>query len=309
MRSQTLGERESGTARLGEAVAAYRDALQEKTRARVPLEWAKTQNNLGYALQALGERESGTARLEEAVAAFRDALQENTRARVPLQWAATQNNLGEALLRLGERESGTTKLEEAAGAYREALEEIPRERVPLYWAQSTGNQGVALMLLAERRGDAETAKLAVQQIEAAFTASRDGGDAHSAAYLKRNCQKPAPLPRNSPSAEGSSRRIGPRLKPSIKSRRMQGKHGCTPSIAASFVYKHAVHRSARHPPEPRWTTSWPGRADANLRRRPPQTNSWQHGRGFFGSGRFLTGLLLFKKGIRCRLQRSASRRS
>lgn len=31
------------------------------------------------------------------------------------------------------------------------------------------------MLLAERRGDAKTAKLAVQQIEAAFTASRDGG--------------------------------------------------------------------------------------------------------------------------------------
>jgi small subunit ribosomal protein S15 len=38
-----------------------------------------------------------------------------------------------------------------------------------------------------------------------------------------------------------------------------------PFIAASFVYKHAVHRSARHPPEPRWTTSRPGRVDANLR--------------------------------------------
>jgi hypothetical protein len=37
------------------------------------------------------------------------------------------------------------------------------------------------MLLAERRGDAEMARLAVQQIEAAFTTSRDGGDAPSAA--------------------------------------------------------------------------------------------------------------------------------
>ena len=34
---QTLGERESGTARLEEAVAAYRAALEERTRARVPL--------------------------------------------------------------------------------------------------------------------------------------------------------------------------------------------------------------------------------------------------------------------------------
>ena len=38
----TLGGRESGTARLEEAVAAYREALQEQTRERVPLVWART---------------------------------------------------------------------------------------------------------------------------------------------------------------------------------------------------------------------------------------------------------------------------
>ena len=86
-----------GTARLEEAVAAYRDALKEWTRERVPLDWATTQNNLGNALRTLGERESGTARLEEAVAAFREALKEWTRERVPLDWAMTQNNLGNAL--------------------------------------------------------------------------------------------------------------------------------------------------------------------------------------------------------------------
>ena len=93
-----LGERESGTARLDEAVAAYREALKEQTRERVPLDWAMTQNNLGTALWTLGERESGTARLDEAVAAYREALKEWTRERVPLQWAMTQNNLGIALL-------------------------------------------------------------------------------------------------------------------------------------------------------------------------------------------------------------------
>jgi hypothetical protein len=40
------------------------------------------------------------------------------------------------------------------------------------------------MLLAERRGDAKMAKLAVQQIEVAFAASRDGGDAASAATFE-----------------------------------------------------------------------------------------------------------------------------
>ena len=101
-----LGERESGTERLEEAVAAYRAALQERTRERVPLHWAMTQNNLGNALWRLGERESGTARLEEAVDAYRAALQERTRERVPLDWAMTQNNLGNALSsarRAGER--------------------------------------------------------------------------------------------------------------------------------------------------------------------------------------------------------------
>ena len=48
----TLGARESGTARLEEAVAAYRDALTEYTRERKPLDWATTQNNLGNALSS-----------------------------------------------------------------------------------------------------------------------------------------------------------------------------------------------------------------------------------------------------------------
>jgi tetratricopeptide (TPR) repeat protein len=113
---EKLGERESGTERLEEAVAAYREALKERTQERVPLNWAMTQNNLGNTLQRLGERESGTERLEEAVAAYRKALKERTRERVPLQWATTQNNLGVALQTLGERESGTERLEEALSA-------------------------------------------------------------------------------------------------------------------------------------------------------------------------------------------------
>ncbi|MEM8572778.1 MAG: hypothetical protein AAGG56_18045, partial [Pseudomonadota bacterium] len=98
-----LGERESGTARLEEAVVAYRAALEERTRDRAPLDWAMTQNNLGNVLRTLGARESGTARLEEAVAAYRAALEEQTRDRVPLDWAMTQNNLGAALCNLGTR--------------------------------------------------------------------------------------------------------------------------------------------------------------------------------------------------------------
>ena len=52
----TLGARERGTERLEQAVAAFTEALKERTRARVPLDWAATQNNLGHAIQILRER-------------------------------------------------------------------------------------------------------------------------------------------------------------------------------------------------------------------------------------------------------------
>jgi hypothetical protein len=47
--------------------AAYRNALLEYTRERVPLDWATIRDNLGAALATLGGREAGTARLEGAV--------------------------------------------------------------------------------------------------------------------------------------------------------------------------------------------------------------------------------------------------
>ena len=93
----------SGRAALEEAIEALRATLQERTRERVPLQWAKTQNNLGAALFRLAERESSTTRLEEAIEAFRVALQERTRERVPLQWAGTQKNLRMALEMLAKR--------------------------------------------------------------------------------------------------------------------------------------------------------------------------------------------------------------
>jgi hypothetical protein len=90
---------------LQQAVEAYGEALKERTRERVPLDWAGTQNNLGIALARLGEREGRTETLQQAVDAA--ALTEMTRERVPLQWAMSQNNLGKGMT---------------------------RERVPLEWA-------------------------------------------------------------------------------------------------------------------------------------------------------------------------------
>jgi tetratricopeptide (TPR) repeat protein len=152
-----LGERESGTEKLEEAVATFREALKELTRERVPLDWARTEIGLGLVLWRLGRRENGTAKLEEAAIAYREALKEWTRERVPLDWAMAQDSLGTALADVGRRESGTAKLEEAVAAYREALKERTRERVPLDWATTQNNLGTALDDLGRR--EIGTAKL------------------------------------------------------------------------------------------------------------------------------------------------------
>ena len=85
------------------AVDAYRAALEERTRERVPLDWAMTQNNLGAVLATLAERESGTAHLEEAVAAYRAALEEWT-PEAAFDWhQLAQQNLERCLTSLEQR--------------------------------------------------------------------------------------------------------------------------------------------------------------------------------------------------------------
>jgi len=153
----TQGERESGTERLVEAVAAFREALKDSARSSDPLKWARTQGNLGETLRRLGQRETGTTRLNEAVVAFREVLKEFTRKRMPLDWAKAQNNLGIALAALGMRASGTAHLDEAVLAFRAALKERTRKRAPLDWATTQSNLGNALGILGAR--ESGTAKL------------------------------------------------------------------------------------------------------------------------------------------------------
>ena len=72
----TLGERESGTARLEEAVAAYRAALEERTRERVPLDWAMTTANQGNAMARLADKSSDLAMARRALDQILEGVRE-----------------------------------------------------------------------------------------------------------------------------------------------------------------------------------------------------------------------------------------
>ena len=146
-----LGERESGTARLEEAVGAYRAALEERTRERVPLDWAVTQNNLGNALSRSGSGRAGrrgwrrrsppTARRWRSGPA--SGCRSTGRGR-RTTWAPRSATLGE-------RESGTARLEEAVGAYRAALEVFEATGTGRYADYARRGLERAEKLVVERR--------------------------------------------------------------------------------------------------------------------------------------------------------------
>jgi hypothetical protein len=68
-----LGRRESGTARLEDAIVAYDAALEECTRERVPLDWANSSGNQGVALATLAKHTGDVGMARTALAQLTEA--------------------------------------------------------------------------------------------------------------------------------------------------------------------------------------------------------------------------------------------
>ena len=109
----------AGISLLAQAVAAYRQALEVRTRSSLPQGWAMTQTNLGSVLAQQGYRISGaegTKLLGEAAVAFRQALEVYTRSEQPQRWAIVVNNLAQTYLEMKEWANYVDCLEELAFA-------------------------------------------------------------------------------------------------------------------------------------------------------------------------------------------------
>jgi hypothetical protein len=96
-----LGERERGTARLEEAVSAFREALQENTRARVPLDQGFTQMNLALVYPALFDKDHQPRHLDEALEAVDGALEEFRKAKADFYIEEAEGVRGEILAAKG----------------------------------------------------------------------------------------------------------------------------------------------------------------------------------------------------------------
>jgi CHAT domain-containing protein len=150
---------------LEQAITAYTAALQIRTRADFPQDWAMTQNNLGiaYSNRIRGDQAEN---LEQAITAYSAALEISTRADFPQNWAGTQNNLGIAY---SDRIRGdqAENLELAIAAFSAALQIRTRADFPQDWAMTQNNLGIAYS--NRIRGDqAENLEQAITAFSAAL---------------------------------------------------------------------------------------------------------------------------------------------
>jgi tetratricopeptide (TPR) repeat protein len=175
----SLGERESGTARLEEAVTAVRAALEEWTRERAPFYWATLQVNLGNALAALGGRTEGPERLghwQTAIASWRNAQLIFTREQQSQRWAGLQNSIGYSLVLIGERENDLARFEEAVPILREALAVQLQLQVSRSVAATSDSLCRALLGMGSRKKDRAALLEARQLCQSAMDGIKAAGD-------------------------------------------------------------------------------------------------------------------------------------
>ncbi len=153
---------------LEQAVDVYRQAVNDRARAVAPLEWARSQHDLGLALTALASRSGDPKRYDEAVAAFRAALTERTREAAPEDWAESMNQVGHAYYSIGKTDPRNGAMTAAIAAFKEALEERTRDAAPLEWAQTQNNLGNAYQAVGEATGDRMQLKAAIAAYRAAL---------------------------------------------------------------------------------------------------------------------------------------------
>ena len=204
----SLGEREGGTAPLEEAVAAYRDALKELTRARVPLDWAMTPDesrqcarNARRAGERHGTAQGGRCRLSRSFAGM------DPRAR-----SAPMGHDADRISVLRLRPSASGRAGRRGWGRPSPPIAKPCRKIPARACRSNGPRAPAIKGRPSccLRNGAATRRWRSWWFSRSSRLSRRCATAAMRLplpSLKRDCREPAPLPKNSPSAEGSTRRI------------------------------------------------------------------------------------------------------
>ncbi len=144
--------------------------MRTYTREDFPLEWARTNHNLGIAYSK-GDLASN---IEQGIAAFKRSLQVRIREAFPENWARTQLNLGKAYSKRSEGDKAEN-LEEAIYAFQQGLQIFTHEAFPQDWALAQNSLGLAYQyrIKGDRAKNIEQGISAYQQTLSVYTPEAD----------------------------------------------------------------------------------------------------------------------------------------
>jgi len=129
------------------AVKHYGDALSIFKKDKYPVEYALTQNNLGFAYTDLpaATPEEWAENIRKGVDCYNEALKVRRKDEYPVEYAMTQNNLGLAYtdLPVGRAEEQTENIRKAVDCYNEALKVYRKDEYPVEYAATQNNLGLA----------------------------------------------------------------------------------------------------------------------------------------------------------------------
>jgi len=145
----SLGLRQAGTARLEQAVAAYRSALVQSPRAKNPVKWAGRENNLALVLVEIGDRTDDPSRFAESADALRTVAAIYATAHQPADVAMAENNLAGVLVKTAERTNDLKTANEAVAACEEALKGYSEADDPLDWAMTENSLAMAIQIVGK----------------------------------------------------------------------------------------------------------------------------------------------------------------
>jgi tetratricopeptide (TPR) repeat protein len=156
---------------LGEAIDAFRQALEVRTRDVAPEQWVMSQKGLADALARLAEQRGDGAMMDEALAAADLVLTVDTQERSPPGWASTQTLRGNLLQGLALVRQDPSLFGASLAAYDLAVRVWTRERDPMNWSLVRENVGNTLAFRARVTGncrDAAAARTAYREALAVF---------------------------------------------------------------------------------------------------------------------------------------------
>jgi len=117
-----------------DAIGEYKDVLKQISLQGNPVEYGRTQNNLGNAYYKFSDVQDKEENLNKAIQAFEEALKIFTIQNDPIDYAITQNNLGTTFNDLSGIRDKEENLNKAIQAFEEALKIRTIEKYPLDYA-------------------------------------------------------------------------------------------------------------------------------------------------------------------------------